>query len=61
MGLLGILIAITVLAGVAFIGLCECESIWQAGGTPPVLMWLALVALLTLSLIAVLLYIIIHG
>ena len=61
MWLVGILFTIAVLAGVAFIGLCECDAIWRDGGTPPILMWVALVLILTLSLIAVLLYIIIHG
>lgn len=61
MALVWILFAIAVLAGIAFIGLCECDAIWREGGTPPILMWVALVLILTLSLIAVLLYIIIHG
>lgn len=61
MGLLVILIAIVVLSGAAFIGLCECDAIWRAGGTPPILMWVSLVAILTLSLLAVFVYIIIHG
>ena len=61
MGLLVILIAIVVLSGVAFIGLCECDAIWRAGGTPPILMWVSLVGVLTLSMIAVLLHIIFNA
>lgn len=61
MALVWILFAIATLACVAFIGLCNCDHVWRNGGTPPILLWVSLVAILTLSLLAVFVYIIIHG